>query len=197
MRRILSVLIMLLLLTSCWDSAWRPVPLYPTTPQNLFRSSIQSANNRGHGYFILSVPAAPGDVTTETTVDGEIVEETTHIDTTYARITIGLPNEEDPDEFYIEAGLESVLIKSSMESDEPILSSEIGENGMASFRFDWTYSDNLWKLKSGDIQIIPDIILEDGGNIYITPMLIVESSEDFYDFPDGLRLDIIKNYFEN
>ena len=72
-----------------------------------------------------------------------------------------------------------------------------GENGMASFRFDWTYADNLWKLKSGDIQIFPDITLEDGGNIYITPMLIVESSEDFYDFPDGLRLDIIKNYFEN
>ena len=206
MRRILSVLIMLLLLTSCWDSAWRPVPLEPLIEVRLFRSSIQSANNYGNGYFILSVPAAPGNTSDET--EGETVDEDTEttpsepVNQTYAEVTIGLSNAEEPASFNIEAGLETVTIKNS--SDEVILSKDVDEDDRATFRFDWTYGDELWNLKSGETEIITDLILEDGGNISIVayPVLGTGGTDedvdlDYYEFPDGIRLDRVYNHVTN
>ena len=204
MRRFLLVMIIPFLFASCWDTSMTPTPLDPLTEQRIFRSSIQSANNFGHGYFTLSVPSASLNQNEDTvTEDGEVIP-AEPVEMTYAIMTIGRTASDSPEEFRIESGMDEVVIYNTS-TDEPILRSSFNDDSRAVFRFDWEYSDDLWNLRSGSTEIISDLTLGDGTNVSIITSEYTSDDAVAGDdgvispepYPTGLRLDAVYNYFDN
>ena len=204
MRRFLLVMIIPFLFASCWDTSMIPTPLNPLTEQRIFRSSIQSANNFGHGYFTLSVPSASLNQNEDTvTEEGEVIP-AEPVEMTYAIMTIGRTASDSPEEFRIESGMDEVVIYNTS-TDEPILRSSFDDDSRAVFKFDWEYSNDLWNLRSGSREIVSNLILGDGTNVSIITMEYVRDDavpgEDGVipsePYTTGLRLDAIYNYFDN
>ena len=204
MRRFLLVMIIPFLFASCWDTSMTPTPLDPLTEQRIFRSSIQSANNFGHGYFTLSVPSASLNQNEDTvTDDGEVIP-AEPVEMTYAIMTIGQTSSESPKEFRIESGMDEVVIYDN-NTDETILTSSFNDESRAVFRFDWEYSNELWNLRSGSTEIISDLTLGDGTNVSIITSEYTRDDAVAGDdgvispepYPTGLRLDVVYNYFDN
>ena len=204
MRRFLLVMIIPFLFASCWDTSMIPTPLNPLTEQRIFRSSIQSANNFGHGYFTLSVPSASLNQNEDTvTEDGEVIP-AEPVEMTYAIMTIGRTASDSPEEFRIESGMDEVVIYNTS-TDEPILRSSFNDDSRAVFRFDWEYSNELWNLRSGSTEIISDLALGDGTNVSIITSEYTRDDAVAGDdgvispepYPTGLRLDAVYNYFDN
>ena len=206
------MLIPSLFLAGCWDTSVHPIPINAATEQRIFNSSIQSANNRGHGYFVISVPAyVPEDSSDEGEPEAqseteEAPEEFPAIrdDAAYALLYIGRYASDEPEEFLVEATSEGVTI-TKMADSSISFSVPFGRSERAFFRFDWTYSDALWDLRYGETQIISDLRLEDGENISVSSFEYIpddavpgeDGSYEALPYPEGMQIDAIYNYFQN
>lgn len=214
MRRFLLFLLIAasISIAGCWDSSNHPFPFNPGTEHLLFNSSIQSANNKGHGYFIISVPAPEaiqGDEQSSET--GSETEDGTDADpepeipsSTYAVLYIGRYASDDPMEFFVESTSDAVTMTYTKNEEEVVLTENIGRDQRAFFRFDWTYGDSRWILRSDGSEIM-DIRLEDGENISISSFSFIpddstpdeEGTVEALPYPDGMQLEAVYNYFEN
>ena len=209
MRRILPFLIILssLLAAGCWDASVRPIPLNPGTEERLFNSSIQSANNTGHGYFIISVPLYEPDEdnTAEISDDTDDGESSEAPVSAFAVLYIGRFASDETEEFLIESTSDSVTMMKSLEEDHIVLEGEIRNDERAYFRFDWDYSDSWWDLMYCDTLVIDKLRLEDGENISISVFEYIPDdsvpSEDGtiepMPYPGQIQIEAKYNYFQN
>ena len=214
MRRFLLFLLIAasISIAGCWDSSNHPFPFNPGTEHLLFNSSIQSANNKGHGYFIISVPAPEANQGDEQSSEtGSETEDGTDADpepeipsSTYAVLYIGRYASDDPMEFFIESTSDAVTMTYTKNEEEVVLTENIGRDQRAFFHFDWTYGDSRWILRSDGSEIM-DIRLEDGENISISSFSFIpddstpdeEGTVEALPYPDGMQLEAVYNYFEN
>lgn len=220
MRRFLLFLLIAasISIAGCWDSSNHPLPFDPGTEHRLFNSSINSANNKGHGYFIISVPAPEAnqgdEQSSETgseTEDGSDADSEPEIpSSTYAMLYIGRYASDDPMEFFVESTLEAVTMTYTKNEEEVVLTENIGRDQRAFFRFEWsygfdlTYEESRWILRSNGSEIM-DIRLEDGENISISSFSFIpddsapdeEGTVDALPYPEGMQLEAVYNYFEN
>lgn len=214
MRRFLLFLLIAasISIAGCWDSSNHPLPFDPGTEHLLFNSSIQSANNKGHGYFIISVPAPEANQGDEQSSEsGSETEDGTDADpepeipsSTYAMLYIGRYASDDSMEFFVESTSEAVTMTYTKNEEEVVLTENIGRDQRAFFRFVWSYGDSRWILRSSGSEIM-DIRLEDGENISISSFSFIpddsapdeEGTVEALPYPEGMQLEAVYNYFEN
>ncbi len=107
-------------------------------------------------------------------------------------------------EFFVESTSDAVTMTYTKNEEEVVLTENIGRDQRAFFRFDWTYGDSRWILRSDGSEIM-DIRLEDGENISISSFSFIpddstpdeEGTVEALPYPDGMQLEAVYNYFEN